>query len=609
MAIDWGVINRDPIGSIIAKAQARNQANQQMQGEAQRQVGEDQRQRLAENADQEKTAQWGADNMRSPQFDENNVFQGYSPNVSPDVQSFAQKMQERQEGGGLNPIYQQNTTPQIQQPTTPSGRPGGYDPGGGPPQPPSTPAQRIQAAGSPAPDDGIKPILTHPDALKESAKARAELEGAQAGAPGSVLGTAPSASPGGGGTAYQNQPPQQHDVADVTAVPAPAPPPMDPYLAKRLVDFGTTQTHYNMDPPVNLSTLPLSLRKKIGVNVDDKGNDVGGSDIWVPTSIAGKMISGEYGKLDAQIKAGASIPNSNAAAYVTRVRNGEDPGAVMQDMAKNGDLTGGNYKAIDKAASLHQADVRIGLSGDRLLWKKSQDMQKDLDPSRSSNTNMNRAAKVVDSADRLDGLFQQFPDYNVPKAQTEELATAVAGMISGGSPQSQQQINNIVPHSLQGDASGIASWFTGDPMGQEQQDFVHLLHDTEVRERAINQGIITRYQVSKLGAYHDVATQYPGIYGNITKAMGIDPSIDPNLNGGGSAPATQRPRGGAGHTPPQSGSQNQPSPSLDYEGERQKYLAALDDPKRVDPAKRTQAYGAFDKALREKYNGKGIRGF
>lgn len=147
--------------------------------------------------------------------------------------------------------------------------------------------------------------------------------------------------------------------------------------------------------------------------------------------------------------------------------------------------------------------------------KRVSEMRKALDPSGPRAGNFGAAQKTAMAAQRLEGLFQQFPDYNVPKAQTTEIATAVASMISGGSPQSQHQIDMLVPDTGRGRAADIQAFLTNNPNGREQQAFMKLAHETAIREKGIAEDQINTIQNQRLSEFGDVKSQYPDVYNQV----------------------------------------------------------------------------------------------
>lgn len=148
-------------------------------------------------------------------------------------------------------------------------------------------------------------------------------------------------------------------------------------------------------------------------------------------------------------------------------------------------------------------------------------LSNEIDPNRARTGNLGKAQAMVNSAERINGIFDQFPDYNIPKGQTNELAGAVAGLINGGSAQSQHQINTVTPSSLVGDANGIAGWLTNNPRGLEQQNFMRLLQDTANREGNIARGQVKAAQIQKLPAFSDLKESNPGKYNAIVRGFHI----------------------------------------------------------------------------------------
>lgn len=182
------------------------------------------------------------------------------------------------------------------------------------------------------------------------------------------------------------------------------------------------------------------------------------------------------------------------------------------------------------------------------------DLQKDLDPNQARAGNLGTSQKMLNAADRVDALFKQFPDYNVPKAQTTELASAVGALVSGGSIQSQKQLDELTPESLHGKAQAQLSYIFNDPKGLGQQKFMKLMHETALRERAVAEKQVRQAQVQRLGKYQEFADKHPEVFNGVLKNYGINP--DYIVGGQWSPPAPTAPAGGApaGAQPPAAGS-------------------------------------------------------
>lgn len=89
------------------------------------------------------------------------------------------------------------------------------------------------------------------------------------------------------------------------------------------------------------------------------------------------------------------------------------------------------------------------------------------------------------AANRLDQLLEQYPDGNLPKIPTRELATGVAAMLSAGSGSQTavSAINEIEPHSVVGNINDAISWLTNNPTGRGQQKFIEQFATTIRNEK------------------------------------------------------------------------------------------------------------------------------
>lgn len=164
---------------------------------------------------------------------------------------------------------------------------------------------------------------------------------------------------------------------------------------------------------------------------------------------------------------------------------------------------------------------------DQMNIKRGEKMTAELDPDRSRTGNFGKAAAVVQSANKIDGLFQQFPDGNIPSTQTVELATSVAGLLTNGSPQSQKQIDELVPHSAKGDFNKIASWITNDPRGNDQKKFMNLLKETAHREKQIAAKQVNDIQDARLAQFRDLKSKDPEFYKEILNKSKERYSVEP----------------------------------------------------------------------------------
>lgn len=175
-------------------------------------------------------------------------------------------------------------------------------------------------------------------------------------------------------------------------------------------------------------------------------------------------------------------------------------------------------------ARKQQNAIMMGMRQDQIKEKLIQSFKDDLDPNKARAGNLAKSQAMVNAADRVNALFTQFPDYNIPANQSAELSGAIAGLINGGSAQSQHQIDTMTPSSMRGDANKIASWITNQPLGQEQQDFMRMMHQTAMRERITAENQVKTAQVQRLPAHDRLKQIDSDTYNNLLQSFDIDPN-------------------------------------------------------------------------------------
>jgi len=191
--------------------------------------------------------------------------------------------------------------------------------------------------------------------------------------------------------------------------------------------------------------------------------------------------------------------------------------------------------------AMAQTDKKVQAAQDKADEKIGVDLQGKLDSSGARAGNFGKAGNMIMAADRIKAILDQYPDGNIPKAQTEELATAQAALVGGGSVQSQNQLNAIVPQSIWGDANAFTGWLTNNPKGLGQQEFIKNLADSAKRERDTAQAQVDAIKAQRLGAYNDFANRNPKKFSQIIKAAGMDPK-QYDFDTGEYTPATRAPQ-------------------------------------------------------------------
>lgn len=233
---------------------------------------------------------------------------------------------------------------------------------------------------------------------------------------------------------------------------------------------------------------------------------------------------------DPQLFARAYHVLQNTAAYL----------ANQSTRAKTGEA---NAKTAETYAQIGKIKTETG----EVMNKYVTALKDDLDPNKARGGNLAKSQAVVNATDRLNAMFKQFPDYNIPKAQQTELVSAFGAILNGGSAPLQSQIEELVPQSARGSASEMAAWVTNDPLGQNQQKFMQLLHESVNRERDVAENQVRTAQVQRLAGNQFLRERDPETYWSVLHGYGIEPE---NIKDGKYVPSGQ-----GAPMPPPSGEQ------------------------------------------------------
>lgn len=151
-------------------------------------------------------------------------------------------------------------------------------------------------------------------------------------------------------------------------------------------------------------------------------------------------------------------------------------------------------------------------------WAKMGD---DIDPTKARQGTLADSQKLLNTTERVHQIFAQFPNGQIPAAQTAELANAVAALYGGGSAQSQHQINMIVPSSMQGDTNKILSYFMNTPEAMSQPEFIKVMRESSEREADLAKRQIHSAVGGKMSKYSNQFEENPEKYKRMFRARGI----------------------------------------------------------------------------------------
>lgn len=276
------------------------------------------------------------------------------------------------------------------------------------------------------------------------------------------------------------------------------------------------------------------------IQLQGMGKDLDENGTVIDTQLSPRERAAEQLKA---FGAGAKIKSTDQYGNPTEYEMNPNTPTVIGAKAKQQTADAGTTRA--EAAKVMASNKSTKEMENR--WSKLAD---DLDPNKARGGNLAQLQKTINAADRIHTIFDQFPDGNIPKAQTTELATAVAGLISGGSPQSQQQIHEIVPASSSGSIEDLMSWYSNNPRGRQQQEFVKVLRESSEREQKTAMRQKMQAQRARLVKYPDLKSLDPDRWAKSLDAYGVTEQDEEPSQAAASPAGTAQPIAAA---PPQGG--------------------------------------------------------
>lgn len=210
--------------------------------------------------------------------------------------------------------------------------------------------------------------------------------------------------------------------------------------------------------------------------------------------------------------------------------------ASAADLEKANPMLAKAFEA-QEARKAHSEDLKYkykelatlaGLKGqekaDAAIQKSIFKMGDDMDPNKARTGELGKNQARLNAAGRVKALIDASGG-NPSGIPMRELATTVGNMLTMGSTTSVNQINELVPHTMSGDAAKIQEWLTGNPTGKDQQQFVKMYAKIADREAqtagdqmkdAFFQKAYTKYKDVKNKKSDD-------FYDNLAAATNMDP--------------------------------------------------------------------------------------
>jgi hypothetical protein len=179
-----------------------------------------------------------------------------------------------------------------------------------------------------------------------------------------------------------------------------------------------------------------------------------------------------------------------------------------------------SYSYGEKPIQDNQGQYTRAQNQEQRLYDRLTKLGTDIDPAATVRTAMGVSKLGFDRAERLQSLFFQFP--NLDRRQTEELAIGLNSMLQGSNVSAQQQVQNLVPKTMWGNAKKIVEWITNNPQGLDQQTFTKRMGETIEREKQTFLKQIQRNQYARIAKYIDVERGLPDDFKNVLESNGVD---------------------------------------------------------------------------------------
>lgn len=176
-----------------------------------------------------------------------------------------------------------------------------------------------------------------------------------------------------------------------------------------------------------------------------------------------------------------------------------------------------------------------GALGGKVLQKRLDEMQKDLDASGGRAGEMGKNQARVGAANRVLtlALDENGQPRNLTPQQMPELAQSVASLIANGGTGAQAQIEHLTPHTITGDINAKIQYLMNQPTGAGQQSFVANMAELAKREQAVAQQAMSKARLQRLGRHASLMRSNPDDVAPILSDYGIEigPDGKPTLAG------------------------------------------------------------------------------
>lgn len=170
-------------------------------------------------------------------------------------------------------------------------------------------------------------------------------------------------------------------------------------------------------------------------------------------------------------------------------------------------------------------DKRLGASGDKTFNTDLQKMGKAITAeTASSRSAFGRAANTNASAEKLQALVANRNPNDLSKREVYELARQLDSILSNGQA-TVSGADKLVPHTLIGNAEGMAEYVFNQVRGAQGGSFVTKMMETVAREKALANDQIQKTQGKILSPYKNLYKKDPEAVKFVLKSNGIPEDV------------------------------------------------------------------------------------
>lgn len=260
-------------------------------------------------------------------------------------------------------------------------------------------------------------------------------------------------------------------------------------------------------------------------------------------STAGKLVPG----IDVSDVPPAAL--QHLIPLLEKVYAAKEAASARRDIATGNQNNKVNVAKINQGVVPGDDDGNPSALGGKMLQKRLDELQKDLDANGGRAGEMGKNQARVGAANRVLtlALDENGQPRNLTPQQMPELAQSVASLIANGGTSAQAQIEHLTPHTITGDINAKIQYLMNQPTGAGQQSFVANMAELAKREQTVAQQAMSKSRLQRLGRHAQLIKSNPDDVAPILTDYGIEIGADGKPTLAGQPAPTEAPAQKATH--------------------------------------------------------------